>query len=499
VRLRLTVLYGCLFLVSGAALLAITNALVRHATSGPIISDEPGFTIVVPKATDSPRGVATLRPAQAQSGLRGQPSPQLRQFIDQALHQQSTELHQLLIGSEIALGVISVISIALGWIVAGRVIHPLRVITVTARKISAANMSERLAFGGPKDELRELADTFDELLGRLEASLLAHRRFAANASHELRGPLARQRTLIQVALADPDATAESLRAAHERVLVACAQQSEVIDALLTLARVQPGISKCEPVDLADLAGEVLPSREVEAARLGLKIQTVLRTAPSTGDPRLVECLISNLVDNALRHNVHGGWIEVQTETRAGRAIISVANTGDVVPASVIDELFQPFQRLAADRADRHEESVGLGLSIVEAIAEAHDSILTVHPREEGGLYIESSFPAAISARLVLALSAGPIPADDEPPRRRRPGRTVSGHPTRRCESRTHRIVQRRNPRDHRRRIRDDRSRRCSRLLPPIVVRVPPPGQVSNRRYQPIGHVPEIIGSGSPGR
>jgi signal transduction histidine kinase len=370
---------------------------------------------------------------------------------------------------------------------------------VTARKISAANMSERLAFGGPKDELRELADTFDELLGRLEASLLAHRRFAANASHELRGPLARQRTLIQVALADPDATAESLRAAHERVLVACAQQSEVIDALLTLARVQPGISKCEPVDLADLAGEVLPSREVEAARLGLKIQTVLRTAPSTGDPRLVECLISNLVDNALRHNVHGGWIEVQTETRAGRAIISVANTGDVVPASVIDELFQPFQRLAADRADRHEESVGLGLSIVEAIAEAHDSILTVHPREEGGLYIESSFPAAISARLVLALSAGPIPADDEPPRRRRPGRTVSGHPTRRCESRTHRIVQRRNPRDHRRRIRDDRSRRCSRLLPPIVVRVPPPGQVSNRRYQPIGHVPEIIGSGSPGR
>jgi signal transduction histidine kinase len=398
VRLRLTALYGGLFLISGAGLLAITNALVRQATSGPLISQGSGFAIVVPKA-------AGTGPAPSVKPTPLVPT-QLRQFIDQALRVQSTELHQLLIGSEIALCVMAVVSVALGWIMAGRVIRPLAVITAAVRRISATNLGERLALEGPKDELRELADTFDELLGRLQDSFLAQRWFAAYASHELRGPLARQRTLIQVALADPDASTESLRAVHERVLAAGARQEHVIDALLALAQAQSGVGKRDLIDLAGIAGEVLASRQAEAAQLGLQIRAALRPAPTLGDARLVEVLIANLVDNALRHNIPGGQVQIETGMRAGQAVVSVANTGAVVPAAAVDQLFQPFQRLAANRAGSHDEGIGLGLSIVWAIAQAYGSILTVHPRDEGGLHIESSFlpggPGAGVQRLAWA-------------------------------------------------------------------------------------------------
>lgn len=370
-RLRLTLLYGALFLISGAALLAITYLFVLHTTGAftqPVIGDGLGLT---PQQTQ-----ALTQNAQAQYA-----------------QQDSSQKQALLFGSGIALGFMAVISTLLGWIVAGRILEPLRTITAAARRISATSLHERLAMYGPNDEIRELGDTFDALLARLDSSFQAQRRFIANASHELRTPLARQRVLAQVALADPDATVESLRAAHERVLVSGAEEELLIEALLTLARGQTGLNRKEPFDLAALAKRVLLMRDPELKQRNLELGSSLSTASARGDPILVERLVANLVDNALRYNVANGRLEVGTETRDGKAVLSVVNTGPVVPATVVERLFEPFQRLGPDRTG-HREGVGLGLSIVRAIADAHDAAVQIRARPEGGLVIEVAFPAA---------------------------------------------------------------------------------------------------------
>ena len=309
--------------------------------------------------------------------------------------ERASELHHLIIYSGFALAAMAVLSVALGWVAAGRALRPLRTITAAVRDISATSLDRRLSLDGPSDELKELGDTFDDLLGRLEASFASQRQFAANASHELRTPLAWQRTLVQVALADPDADAESLRAAHERVLASGAQQERIIEALLTLTRGQAGLDRREPFDLATLAGRVLHARQSQARDLQLAIQADLAPAPAAGDPRLAERLIANLADNALRHNAPGGHVEVVTAIRDSRAVLSVTNTGPVVPAAAVDRLLRPFQRLGADRTG-HGDGLGLGLSIVQAIAQAHAAALAVSPQPGGGLHIEVSFPAPSS-------------------------------------------------------------------------------------------------------
>ena len=398
VRMRLTLVYGGLFLLSGAALLAITYVLVVQNTSGFIFNGQNGMSAslvtfghrgsrrppsILRHVTGSGKAAPLLSPRQA--------AAQARQLQAQATQQHNAVLHQLLIQSMIALAGMSVLSILLGWLVAGRVLRPLRTITTTARDISATNLHRRLALTGPQDELKELGDIFDALLARLEASFQAQRRFVANASHELRTPLARQRTIGQVALADPNATAESLRTAHERVLASGAEQERLIEALLTLARGQAGIDKPERVDLATLTQHALLTRGPEAERLGLTVYASLSPAPATGDPRLIERLIANLIDNAVRHNVPGGRVEARTRTSAGQAVISVTNTGQVIPAEAVERLLQPFKRLRPDRTGHHDGS-GLGLSIVQAIADAHDATLTVHPQPDGGLRVQASFP-----------------------------------------------------------------------------------------------------------
>jgi signal transduction histidine kinase len=406
VRLRLTLLYGGMFLVSGAALLAITYVLVVHNTKGFIFSSQNGLAgTVVGSPYGAPRSasggqslrveqfgltvhqVRVLTPQQAQAQIR-----QARQMKAQSDRQHNSDLHQLLIQSGIALAVMTVLSLALGWIVAGRVLRPLRTITSTARDISATNLNQRLALAGPNDELKELGDTFDALLSRLEASFRAQRQFVANASHELRTPLARQRTVAQVALADPNATAESLRQAHEQVLASGAQQERLIEALLTLTRGQAGVGERQPLDLADLTNHVLVSRRADAERRGVEVRSQLDAAAANGDPRLVERLIVNLIDNAIRHNTPEGRVEVSTATVGARAELTVANTGPVIGAEEIQQLTQPFKRLGADRIGRRD-GLGLGLSIVQAIADAHHATLTMKPQMGGGLRIRASFPA----------------------------------------------------------------------------------------------------------
>ncbi|HKA95055.1 MAG TPA: HAMP domain-containing sensor histidine kinase [Streptosporangiaceae bacterium] len=399
VRLRLTLLYGGLFLLSGAALLAVTYVLVVQATSGVIFKGQNGSQVAI---SGSHRGPApsgggqppALRTSGGGSGglSARQLQAQARKLQAQASRQHEAELHQLLIQSGLALAGMAVLSIGLGWVVAGRVLRPLRTITAAAREISATSLHERLALGGPDDELKELGDTFDGLLARLDASFSAQRQFVANASHELRTPLARQRVLSQVALADPDASAEILRAAHERVLAAGAEQEQLIEALLTLARGQAGLGTRLPFDLAEIAGQVLGARRPAAELRGLDVHAALSVAPAAGDPRLAERLAANLVDNALNHNVADGHVDVATGIRNGQAILSVTNSGPVVPAAQVDRLLQPFQRHGAGRTG-HRKGLGLGLSIVQAIATAHGGTLAIHPRPAGGLRVEVTFPA----------------------------------------------------------------------------------------------------------
>lgn len=397
-RLRLTFLYGSLFLASGAGLLAITYFLLKAQYTERFVIrtavQANGTYFITGKAVPAASGgLATAVPLPIGPG--GQI---VATRVSTPAHQLSVAaLHQLLIVSGVALAIMAVISIWLGWIVAGRALRPLRVIANAARDISASDLHQRLALDGPDDELRQLGNTFDGLLERLEASFNAQRQFVANASHELRTPLTLERTLVEVALADPNATEETLRATLRRVLSAGEQQERLIEALLTLSRSQRGLDRHERFDLAAMTHEILLGRRVAAEQRGLRIETRLDSALATGDPRLGERLIANLIDNAIRHNVEGGQIEIATETRAGRAVLSIANGGPVIPAGEVDRLFEPFQRLVNDRSGSSDAGLGLGLSIVRAIATAHGADLVARAQSEGGLAVEVSFPAAFKS------------------------------------------------------------------------------------------------------
>jgi signal transduction histidine kinase len=371
-RLRLTVLYGGVCLVFGAVLLTVTYLL----TTGALIAH------AVPQPT---------------AGARAHPGgPAAQQTIQQSqsgTEQITLDRQLLLTRSGIALAIVSVAAVGAGWLLAGRVLRPLSTITAAARRISASNLHERLALRGPDDELKELGDTLDDLFARLEASFDAQRRFAANASHELRTPLTRERTLLQVTLADPASTVGTWQAVSRELLASNAEQERLIEALLTLASSEGGLGEREPVDLAAVAGAALTFSRPGMTRLGLHVHTAIGPATIDGDPLLVQQLVGNLIDNAVRHNVPGGDVQVATGTSGGRAVVSVTNSGQVIAAAEVDRLFQPFQRTGPRRA-RRNDGHGLGLSIVRAIAAAHGATVTPQPRPGGGLSIDVSFPPA---------------------------------------------------------------------------------------------------------
>jgi signal transduction histidine kinase len=305
-------------------------------------------------------------------------------------------LHQLVLVSSIALAIMALISTALGWLVAGRVLRPLRTMTTATQQISEANLNERLAMDGPPDELRRLADTIDGLLERLEGAFNAQRRFVANASHELRTPLTAARALLEMVLSDPRATVETFRTTCRQVLEEGEQQEQLIDALLALARGQRGLQRRERLDLAEVVPTVLEDHRAEALARGLQLGVTLDPAPVVGDRRLIERLVSNLVENAIRYNVDDGRIGVWVENSSGDAVFAIANTGPVVRADEVDRLLQPFQRLERERTGQGD-GFGLGLSIVAAIADAHQAALDVRPGMDGGLRIEVRFPRAREA------------------------------------------------------------------------------------------------------
>jgi signal transduction histidine kinase len=391
IRWRLAVIYGVLFLVSGAGLLAVTYLLVQRATVGNECYTSPQGS----RTCVSESGPPPASPGPVTAGGAATPdSPARLKALAESQH--DALLHQLLVQSGIALAILGVGSVALGWFIAGRVTRPVRTITEAARKITASNLHERLALTGPDDELKRLGDTIDDLLARLETAFDAQRRFVANASHELRTPLTVMRALAQMAMTDPGATTQSFVAACRDVIAEADQQERLIDALLALARSERGLDRREPFDLAAVTARVLRARDGQPA--GPRIEATTGAAPVDGDARLAERLVSNLVDNALRYNIDGGQVTISTGSHAGRSFIEVTNTGPEVPADEVQSLFEPFRRLGADPG--RGDGLGLGLSIVQAVARAHGATLAVRPRSGGGLYVRATFlPATFPARL----------------------------------------------------------------------------------------------------
>jgi signal transduction histidine kinase len=289
----------------------------------------------------------------------------------------------------VALALVAV-GVFAAWWLAGRFLSPLRAMTAAAREISATNLNRRLSLPGPDDELTELGRTLDDLFGRLQASFDSQRQFVANASHELRTPLAGQRTLLQVALADPDADVRALREACEEALALSDQQEQLIDALLALATSERGVERWESFDLARLGRQAVESRREDAERRGVQIDAHLDPALAGGDASLAESLIANLLQNAIRHNLRGGSVELSTATTSDGPRLRVTNTGAEIPPDDLVRLFQPFQRHGRARVggtDGH----GLGLAIVQAIADAHGASLTARARPQGGLEVEVTF------------------------------------------------------------------------------------------------------------
>jgi signal transduction histidine kinase len=293
-------------------------------------------------------------------------------------------------GSAVALVLLIPVALALGWYVAGRFLHPLRAITTTAKIISAGNLHRRLDLGEPADELTELGHTLDDLFARLQASFDARRHFVANASHELRTPLAGLRTLLEVALADPDADTEALRSVCREALALGEHQERLVQALLALATSERGVTRWDTLDLAHIVEGVLATRRDQATQKGIGLTEHLAPAVTTGDPRLVESLVANLIDNAIRHNRADGHVKITTQTSGTQVALTVTNSGPVIPDNQIQRLFQPFQRLAPERHGRHD-GYGLGLAIVNAVTQAHHATLTTSARPEGGLSITVQF------------------------------------------------------------------------------------------------------------
>ena len=424
VRLRLTAIYGGLFLLSGAVLLTITYVVVESQSahvvtiSGGRAPRVGGPLALSPAGLSAPSSQVCMQSATGPTPVPQQLGQCVAYFKMQEAAQRVGYLNTLLIASGIALAVMAAVAICVGWVVAGRVLRPVRTITRAARTISASSLHQRLALAGPDDELKELGDTVDGLLARLEAAFGAQRQFVANASHELRTPLARQRTLVEVALAAPEPTVAGLTAACQRVLAAGEQQERLIEALLTLASSQRGLDQWEHVELASVTTEVLLARHSEARSRQLSVSFADGTrddgpvsvreafaagdasplmlaggpAPLLGDAPLAERLVANLVDNALRHNEPGGWISVRVGTSVGQAVLEVANSGPVVPPGEVVRLLAPFQRLGAERRSGPQDGHGLGLSIVSAIATAHGADVRACARPGGGLVVRVRFP-----------------------------------------------------------------------------------------------------------
>ncbi len=379
-RIRMALLYGALVLLIGAALLATSYILLDRALSQIALPPNPGDVIIIDSATNTR---TTWNPSEARSVMR------------------ADALHYLLNNGLLYFGVIVLIGSIGGYLLARQALRPVARITATAKQLSTKTLSERIGLGGPDDELRELADTFDEMLGRLDAAFGSQRRFVANASHELRTPLAVIQTELDVTLSDPNAPPDELRRMGEVVREATNRAQKLVDALLALARLQgregQTLELTEEVVLNELIPNAVAAAKAEAVTRGITITAEGEPVRTTGDPRLLERVIGNLVENGVRYNVPGGWVQIRTESAGAPphrlSRIVVVNSGVPVQPEEVEGLFDAFRR--GGRARTGQRGAGLGLSIVRAIVDAHNGTISATAQPAGGLRVEVSFPASV--------------------------------------------------------------------------------------------------------
>lgn len=383
-RVRLTLLATALVAAVSALLLWLGWMLV-----GQVAASVPALPADMPVLVDGVRVPAA-------------------QLADALGRSARTEVLQV---GAIAFAMVVVAAAVVSWVLGRRLLRPLHDVTATARRLSAESLDARIGLTGPRDEVAELAATFDAMLDRLQGAFDAQRRFVANASHELRTPLAVLRTEVDVTLADPDADVGELRRMGEVVRDATRRAEHLVAGLLLLARTEAAVPVTrEPVDLAEAVPGALAAVRAEAADRALAVRTDLAPAPTAGDAALLGRVAGNLVENAVRHNVDGGWVEVATRTDDADAVLDVASSGPVVPAATVAELFEPFRR----GAGRVGSGSGLGLSIVRAVVGAHDGRVQAVPVDGGGLRVTVRVPAATGP-------AGLVPAGAEPQERQEAG------------------------------------------------------------------------------
>jgi signal transduction histidine kinase len=379
-------MYGTVFLITGAVLLTIGYLLVRDN-----LQDHHQLSEVLTRLGRKPRSPDHLL-SRAFGFAPGSPEAKIAHAVQKQI--VADALNQLLLEYLAALLAMTVASVATGYLLAGRALRPLRDITATARRVSGENLGERIALQGPADELRELADTFDRMLGRLDAAFASQRRFVANASHELRTPLAIMRTEVDVTLADPDANVAELRAMGEGVRETIDRCERLIAGLLTLARSEAATGRGEQVDMAAIAGDCITDLRARAHEARVHLHDRLEPAWTLGEPALIERLVANLLDNGIRHNEPGGFLEVSTSTstRDGLVRLRVRNGGARIDPLEAERLVQPFHRV-----DRSVDGFGLGLSIVRTVAEAHSGRAKIIAPDDGGLDVRVELPALAPA------------------------------------------------------------------------------------------------------
>jgi signal transduction histidine kinase len=390
IRTRLTILYTSLFLAAGAVLLALTFALVSNSLGSP-----PGSAIQQPSAAllhqckEQATAHATGKKVPIPVNLacrKAFTAGELSATADQRSHTK----HELEVWSLVGLALITAASAGVGWVMAGRALRPVHEITAAARRASERHLGERIALTGPEDELKELADTFDAMLDRLDLAFAAQRQFVANASHELRTPLTSMRTAIDVVLAKPTRTNEQLEATAEKVRRAIDRAEDIIDALLTLTVSSRKVEDGESLDLATVTEDALDAVSEQARGAGVRLSSELLPAPVAGSRVLLERLVGNLVENAVVHNVPDGWVRVRAGATDGHAYLEVANSGPVIPDDLVPHLFEPFRRADSRTGTA---GVGLGLSIVQSVATAHAAEVIARPQEGGGLVVTLTVPS----------------------------------------------------------------------------------------------------------
>ncbi len=393
-RARLAVMYAVMFLLAGTALLALTYTLVVNV----LLPAPAGTSKPVPPKTGQ------LLDLCKQSQAPGMP-PVSASLLEQcnrayaaagggAIDQRDRTLSALRGASVIGLGILAIASAGLGWLVSGRALRPVRSITEAARRASELRLGQRLALAGPDDELKQLADTFDVMLERLDAAFTSQKRFVANAAHELRTPLTAMRTAIEVTLSKPTRTPDQLEAMAARVKRSVERAEATVEALLTLATSEAGPAAHEAIDLATAAEDALDATHATVDQRHIEIEAALEPALARGDRVLLERMIANLVENAVRHNNPGGWIGIRTSQQADGAVFEIANTGPGIPAEQIPTLFEPFAR--AKQRLNASDGLGLGLSIANAIARAHNATITASSRPGGGLEMSVTIPTSPS-------------------------------------------------------------------------------------------------------